>query len=108
MNLRRISALLALLLCMSAANAQTTPPSAPVSVPPPVADPPPATDPAAKTDPKPGAQPSKPAADPSAPDKQPTPVNPSAGSKGTKTADGDFKPSEDISEDMSVAYPVDI
>jgi hypothetical protein len=29
-------------------------------------------------------------------------------SKGEKTADGDFKPSEEISEDMAVAYPVDI
>ena len=108
MNLCRISALLALLVCMSAATAQTTPPSAPVGDPTPVADPPPATDPAAKTDPKPTAPAAKPAADPSAADKQPAAANPSAGSKGTKTADGDFKPSEDISEDMSVAYPVDI
>jgi hypothetical protein len=102
MNLRRISASLALLVCMSAAHAQTAPPSAPVS------DPPSATDPASKTEPEPGAQPSKPAADPSVPDKQPAPANPGASTKGTKTADGDFKPSEDISEDMSVAYPVDI
>jgi outer membrane biosynthesis protein TonB len=114
MNLCRISALLALLVCVSAASAQTTPPSAPVSDPPPVTDsppatkPPPATDAAAKTNPKPSAQPAKQAADPSAPDKQPAPANSSADSKGTKTADGDFKPSEDISEDMSVAYPVDI
>ena len=27
---------------------------------------------------------------------------------GDKTQDGDFKPSEEISEDMAVAYPVDI
>lgn len=102
MNLRRISALLALLVCMSAANAQTTPPSVPVS------DPSPETDPASKTEPEPSAQPAKPAADPGVPDKQPAPANPGAATKSTKKADGDFKPSEDISEDMSVAYPVDI
>lgn len=101
MNLRRISALLALIVCMSAAHAQTTPPSVPVS------DPTRATDPASKTEPEPSAQPAKPAA-PGVPDKQPAPANPDAATKGTKTADGDFKPSEDISEDMSVAYPVDI
>ena len=27
---------------------------------------------------------------------------------GKKTSDGDFKPSEEVSEDMAVAYPVDI
>jgi len=91
MSLRRIPILLSLLVCMFASAAETTtPPSAPVSDPP-AADPPP------KTDAKPPAEASKPA-----------PSKPATESKGAKTPDGDFKPSEEISEDMAVAYPVDI
>jgi len=91
MTLRRISALLALVACLSAAAADSPPPSAPVSDQPPKADTPSTTDAA-----KPASDASKTA---------PTPV---PESKGEKTADGDFKPSEEISEDMAVAYPVDI
>jgi len=93
MSLRRIPILLSLLVCMFATAAETTtPPSAPVSDPPPAADPPPKTDAS-----KPAAEASKPA-----------PSKPVTESKGAKTPDGDFKPSEEISEDMAVAYPVDI
>lgn len=92
MNLRRISVLLALLVYVSANAAEPAPPSAPVSDPPPAAD----------SAPKPDT--SKPVADPA----KPAPSKPVADSKGAKTQDGDFKPSEEISEDMSVAYPVDI
>lgn len=92
MSLRRIPILLSLLVCMFASAAETTtPPSAPVSDPP-AADPPPKTDAS-----KPAAEASKPA-----------PSKPVTESKGAKTPDGDFKPSEEISEDMAVAYPVDI
>jgi hypothetical protein len=77
---------------------------------------------AADTNPKPPAQPSapvsaggstaaatpaatKPAADAAkAPAAKPAP-DPKT---GEKTKDGDFKPTEQVSEDMAVAYPVDI
>jgi hypothetical protein len=100
MNLRRIPVLLSFLVCMCAAAAETTtPPSAPVS------DPTPAVDPAPKSDAsKPAPDASKPAPDAS----KPAPPKPVADSKGAKNPDGDFKPSEEISEDMAVAYPVDI
>jgi hypothetical protein len=38
----------------------------------------------------------------------PTVTDPAPKAKGHDTEDGDFKPSEEISEDMAVAYPVDI
>ncbi len=91
MSICRISALLALVACLSATAAESPPPSAPVS------------DQPVKTDTAPNADAAKPAADPS----KPAP-KPATESKGEKTVDGDFKPSEEISEDMAVAYPVDI
>ena len=91
MTMRRISAVLALLACLGATAVETAPPSAPVS------DPDAAANSSAA---KPDA--AKPA--PETPVAKPAPSE----SKGAKTADGDFKPSEEISEDMSVAYPVDI
>lgn len=91
MTMRRISALLALVACLGAAAADSPPPSAPVS------DEPPKTDTTQNTDA------AKPASDASKAAPKPVPE-----SKGEKTADGDFKPSEEISEDMAVAYPVDI
>jgi hypothetical protein len=95
MTMRRISTLLALLVCAAAIAAETAPPSIPVSDP----DQPPVTDTAAAK-----ADPAKPATDAS---KAPPPKA-ATESKGEKTKDGDFKPSEEISEDMAVAYPVDI
>jgi hypothetical protein len=92
MKRRRVPILLSLLVCMFANAAETTrPPSAPVSEQPPVADAPPKSD----TTP------------PAADSAKPAPSNPVAESKA-KNPDGDFKPSEEISEDMAVAYPVDI
>ena len=95
--MRLASLLLAFTLASSAAvAADTTPqpaqPSAPVSKPaepagttnPPVSAAKPAVDAAKPATPKPDAKPDD------------------------KTKDGDFKPSEEISEDMAVAYPVDI
>ena len=99
MRLRRVPVLLSLLVCMFATAAETTtPPSAPVSEQPAGADVPPKSDTTTKSDTTP------PAADAA----KPAPSKPVAESKGTKTPDGDFKPSEEISEDMAVAYPVDI
>jgi hypothetical protein len=91
MTIRRVFTLLALLVGVAASAAETAPPNPPVSDPPPVADPAP-------------PEASKPVADAS---KTPPP-KPMPESKGEKTKDGDFKPSEEISEDMAVAYPVDI
>ena len=98
MKLRRISVLLSLLVCMFATAAETTtPPSAPVSEQPP----------ARMRHRRPN--PTKPdTTQPAADAAKPAPSKPVAESKGTKTPDGDFKPSEEISEDMAVAYPVDI
>ncbi len=92
MTMRRISALLALLVCLGAIAAETPPPSPPVSDPD-------AGSTSTTTD---TAKPVAEAAQAPAP-KAATPK-----STGEKTKDGDFKPSEQISEDMSVAYPVDI
>ena len=91
MTICRISALLALVACLSATAADSPPPSAPVG------------DQSPKTDTAPGTDAAKPAADSSKAAPKPAPEG-----KGEKTVDGDFKPSEEISEDMAVAYPVDI
>jgi hypothetical protein len=93
MTMRWISSLLALFVCVASIAAETAPPSVPVSDPPPTADTAPTTADASK--PVSGAA------------KAPPP-KPMPDSKGGKTKDGDFKPSEEISEDMAVAYPVDI
>jgi hypothetical protein len=95
MTMRLVTLAFAFMLASGpAAAADTTPqpaqPSAPVSKP---AD---STSPTASaTKPADAAKPTsaKPVPDPKADD---------------KTKDGDFKPSEEISEDMAVAYPVDI
>lgn len=94
--MRLFPVVLALMVVSNAAvGADTTPqpaqPDAPVSKP---ADPttPPVT--AAK----PTVDATKPASAKPAPDPK----------AADKTKDGDFKPSEQVSEDMAVAYPVDI
>jgi hypothetical protein len=97
MTIRRASATLILLAFCAAASADTPPattpaqPKAPVSA----TDPTPAPTTAA---PKPTADAAKATAPKPVPDAK----------AGDKSKDGDFKPSEQVSEDMAVAYPVDI
>jgi hypothetical protein len=97
--MRLFSVVLALVVVSNAAVAadatpQPAQPGAPVSKP---------ADPAGTTNPPVAA--AKPTAD--AP--KPTSENPTPEPKAAdKTKDRDFKPSEQVSEDMAVAYPVDI
>jgi hypothetical protein len=90
--------LLAFTVGSNAVAADSTPqpaqPSAPVGKP---------MDPSSTANPPPGA------AKPAAVVAKPTSAKPVPDAKpDEKTKDGDFKPSEEISEDMAVAYPVDI
>ena len=97
--MRLPSVALALMLVSGAAAAadttqQPAQPSAPVSKP---------AAPADTTSPPASA--TKPAADST----KPTSAKPAPDAKADdKTKDGDFKPSEQVSEDQAVAYPVDI
>jgi hypothetical protein len=95
--MRLLSVVLALLVSGAAAAADTTPqpaqPSAPVSKP------------ASADTTNPPASATKSTADST----KPTSAKPAPDPKADdKTKDGDFKPSEQVSEDQAVAYPVDI
>ena len=93
MRARRLLVMWSLLGCLATTAAETTQlPSTAAQPDVPVSETPPSTTP-------PVAKP--------APDVEAAPAKPAATESGKKS-DGDFKPSEDISEDMAVAYPVDI
>ena len=97
--MRLLSVVLALMIVSGVAAAadttsQPAQPSAPVSKPAPPADT--GSPPASAA--KPTADAAKPTSAKPVPDPKPD----------DKTNDRDFKPSEEISEDMAVAYPVDI
>ena len=111
MNLRYLPALWFLLGCLTATAAepvQTTPPPPDKTV---VTAPSPGTTPKS-VEPTPGAD--KPGArSATSTEKSTAPGKDGAADKAVAAdkpaeANGDFKPSEEISEDMAVAYPVDI
>ena len=103
MRLRRLLALCSLLGCLTATAAESTrdattaaQPDAPVSAKP------------ASTTPQPRRQPTPPRRSPASNPRQPNRPTHEIRAATRRQPDGDFKPSEEISEDMAVAYPVDI
>lgn len=90
--MRLQNCLLAALL-LGAVNAGAQEPAAPAGEPTPASSPP-ATEPETKTAP--------------ATDREPLEAPPAEATKASGPSPDSFKPSEEISEDLSVSYPVDI